>query len=315
MKLKIVFMGTPNFAVPILEALIEEYNVVLVVSQPDKEYSRKKELLPTKTKMVAIKHNIDIFQPVKIKDEYQKILEYEPDMIITCAYGQIIPKELLDYPKYGAINVHGSLLPKLRGGAPIHHAIINGDKFAGVTIMYRSYKMDAGDIISQRKISIEDTDNVDTLFTKLSYLGRDLLMETIPLIINNKNLRIKQNEEEVTYGLNIKKEEEIIDFNDTKINIFNKIRGLSSIPGAYTYLNGKILKIYSASILDKEYKGKNGQIVDVTREGLVVKVKDGSLLITDIKIEGKGRVLVKDYLNGIKDKTSLLNIVLGDKNE
>ena len=236
-------------------------------------------------------------------------------MIITCAYGQIIPKELLDYPKYGAINVHGSLLPKLRGGAPIHRALINGEVETGVTIMYMSYKMDAGDIISQRKISIEDTDNVDTLFTKLSYLGRDLLMETIPLIINNKNLRIKQNEEEVTYGLNIKKEEEIIDFNDTKINIFNKIRGLSSIPGAYTYLNGKILKIYSASILDKEYKGKNGQIVDVTREGLVVKVKDGSLLITDIKIEGKGRVLVKDYLNGIKDKTSLLNIVLGDKNE
>ena len=232
-----------------------------------------------------------------------------------CAYGQIIPKELLDYPKYGAINVHGSLLPKLRGGAPIHRALINGDDETGVTIMYMSYKMDAGDIISQRKISIEDTDNVDTLFTKLSYLGRDLLMETIPLIINNKNLRIKQNEEEVTYGLNIKKEEEIIDFNDTKINIFNKIRGLSSIPGAYTYLNGKILKIYSASILDKEYKGKNGQIVDVTRDGLVVKVKDGSLLITDIKIEGKGRVLVKDYLNGIKDKTSLLNIVLGDKNE
>ena len=315
MKLKIVFMGTPNFAVPILEALIEEYNVVLVVSQPDKEYSRKKELLPTKTKMVAIKHNIDVFQPVKIKDEYQKILEYEPDMIITCAYGQIIPKELLDYPRLGCINVHASLLPKLRGGAPVHHAIINGDKVAGVTIMYMSYKMDAGDIISQRKISIEDTDNVDTLFAKLSYLGRDLLMETIPLIINNKNLRIKQNEEEVTYGLNIKKEEEIIDFNDTKINIFNKIRGLSSIPGAYTYLNGKILKIYSVSILDKEYKGKNGQIVDVTREGLVVKVKDGSLLITDIKIEGKGRVLVKDYLNGIKDKTSLLNIVLGDKNE
>ena len=315
MKLKIVFMGTPNFAVPILEALIKEYNVVLVVSQPDKEYSRKKELLPTKTKMVAIKHNIDVFQPVKIKDEYQKILEYEPDMIITCAYGQIIPKELLDYPKYGAINVHGSLLPKLRGGAPIHRALINGEVETGVTIMYMSYNMDAGDIISQRKISIEDTDNVDTLFTKLSYLGRDLLMETIPLIINNKNLRIKQNEEEVTYGLNIKKEEEIIDFNDTKINIFNKIRGLSSIPGAYTYLNGKILKIYSASILDKEYKGKNGQIVDVTREGLVVKVKDGSLLITDIKIEGKGRVLVKDYLNGIKDKTSLLNIVLGDKNE
>lgn len=315
MKLKIVFMGTPNFAVPILEALIKEYNVVLVVSQPDKEYSRKKELLPTKTKMVAIKHNIDVFQPVKIKDEYQKILEYEPDMIITCAYGQIIPKELLDYPKYGAINVHGSLLPKLRGGAPIHRALINGDDETGVTIMYMSYKMDAGDVISQRKISIEDTDNVDTLFTKLSYLGRDLLMETIPLIINNKNLRIKQNEEEVTYGLNIKKEEEIIDFNDTKINIFNKIRGLSSIPGAYTYLNGKILKIYSASILDKEYKGKNGQIVDVTRDGLVVKVKDGSLLITDIKIEGKGRVLVKDYLNGIKDKTSLLNIVLGDKNE
>ena len=311
----VIFMGTPIFASIILDELIKKYNVIMVVCQPDREKDRKGNIIYSPCKKLAIENNIQVFQPLKIRDEYQKILDMNPDIIITAAYGQIIPDIVLNYPKYGAINVHGSLLPKLRGGAPIHRAIINGDKEIGVTIMYMSYKMDAGDIISQRKISIEDTDNVDTLFAKLSYLGRDLLMETIPLIINNKNLRIKQNEEEVTYGLNIKKEEEIIDFNDTKINIFNKIRGLSSIPGAYTYLNGKILKIYSASILDKEYKGKNGQIVDVTRDGLVVKVKDGSLLITDIKIEGKGRVLVKDYLNGIKDKTSLLNIVLGDKNE
>lgn len=314
-NVRVVFMGTPNFAVPILEALIHEYNVVLVVSQPDREYSRKRELLPTKTKALANKYNIDVFQPNKIKDEYKKVLSYEPDIIITCAYGQIIPEGLLNYPKYGSINVHGSLLPKLRGGAPIHRAIMNGDRETGITIMYMSSKMDAGDIISQRKIPILDEDNTDTLFEKLSYLGRDLLMDTMPLIIQNKHMRIKQNEEEVTYGFNIKKEEELIDFNDTKENIYNKIRGLALIPGAYTYLDGKVLKIYAAKVIDKDYDALNGQIVEITHDGFIVKVANGALLITDIKIEGKGRLLARDYLNGIQNKDRLINIVLGDGNE
>ena len=300
MKLKIVFMGTPNFAVPILEALIEEYNVVLVVSQPDKEYSRKKELLPTKTKMVAIKHNIDVFQPVKIKDEYQKILEYEPDMIITCAYGQIIPKELLDYPKYGAINVHGSLLPKLRGGAPIHRALINGDDETGVTIMYMSYKMDAGDIISQKSTPIHEDTTLDELYSRLSYLGRDLLMETLPSIIDGTNNRVKQNEDEVTFGYNITKEEEKVNFNDNIDNIHNKIRGLSSIPGAYAIINNKRMKIYRSEKTNIKSNKEPGTIVDINSDGIYVTTLDYVIKLIDIKLEGKKRCLVKDFINGIK---------------
>ena len=170
-KLNIVYMGTPDFSVGPLEKLIEKYNVVMVVTQPDKEIGRKKEIKFSPVKECAIKNNIKVFQPSKIRENYKEILDEKPDIIITCAYGQIIPKELLDYPKYGCINIHASLLPKLRGGAPIHKAIINGYEKTGVTIMYMDEKMDSGDIIYQEKIEIKDDDNAGTLFDKLSDLG------------------------------------------------------------------------------------------------------------------------------------------------
>ena len=185
-------MGTPSFAVPILEELINKYNVIMVVSQPDKEKDRKGNIIYSPCKEIGIKNNIKVYQPIKIREEYQYILDKKPDIIITTAYGQIIPSEILDYPKYGCINVHGSLLPKLRGGAPIHHAIINGDKEAGVTIMYMDKKMDSGDIISQRSINIDDNMILDNLYYKLSILGRDLLNDTLPSILNGTNNRIKQ---------------------------------------------------------------------------------------------------------------------------
>ena len=188
-------MGTPTFSVPVLEALIENTNVVLVVSQPDREKDRKGNLLPTPVKLLAETHHIPVYQPLKIREEYQKIIDINPDIIITCAYGQIIPEAILNCPKYGCINVHGSLLPKYRGGAPIHHAIINGDKTTGITIMYMDKKMDSGDIIKEREISILDSDNLDSLYEKMSYLGRDLLMETLPSIIAGTNERISQNDE------------------------------------------------------------------------------------------------------------------------
>lgn len=309
-KLKVIFMGTPEFAVPILEELIDKYNVILVVSQPDRAKDRKGNILPTPIKEVAIKNNIEVFQPISIKNEYNTILNKNADIIITCAYGQIIPEIILNYPKYGCINVHGSLLPKLRGGAPIHWAIINGFKETGITIMYMDKKMDAGDIISQRKILIEDNDNLDTLYKKMSILGRDLLIDTLPLIINNKVTRIKQNEDEVTFGLNIKKEEEIIDFNKSASDINNLIRGLSSIPGAYTTLDNKRLKIYKATILKEKRKGKVGMITGIEKDGIVINCFDYKIKITDIKLEGKARCLVKDYLNGISDKSSLIGKVL-----
>ena len=258
-------MGTPSFAVPILEELINKYNVIMVVSQPDKEKDRKGNIIYSPCKEIGIKNNIEVYQPIKIREEYQYILDKKPDIIITAAYGQIIPSEILDYPKYGCINVHGSLLPKLRGGAPIHHAIINGDKEAGVTIMYMDKKMDSGDIISQRSINIDDNMILDNLYYKLSILGRDLLIDTLPSILNGTNNRIKQNEEEVTYGLNITKEEELINFNDSVSNVHNKIRGLSSIPGAYAMLNNKRMKIYLSEKTNNISKEKPGTITDINK--------------------------------------------------
>ena len=194
---KIVFMGTPDFSVPVLEGLIEnkDYEVIGVVSQPDKKVGRKQIITPSKVSEVALKNNIKLFRPEKLRKEYEDILETKPDIIVTCAYGQIVPKEILDFPKYGCINVHASLLPKYRGGAPIHKAIIDGEDKTGITIMYMNEGLDKGDIISQKEIKIEDTDTTETMHDKLSVVGRDLLLETLPKIIEGTINPIKQNEE------------------------------------------------------------------------------------------------------------------------
>ena len=299
-NIRAVFMGTPSFAVPILKALIDTMNVVMVVCQPDREKDRKGNIIYSPCKKLAFDNNIEVFQPLNIRNEYQEILDMKPDIIITAAYGQIIPSVILDYPKYGCINVHGSLLPKLRGGAPIHHAIINGDKEAGVTIMYMDKKMDAGDIISQRSILIGDNTTLDDLYSKLSILGRDLLIDTLPSIIAGTNDRIKQDEDKVTFGYNITKEEEKINFNDTSVNIHNKIRGLSSIPGAYGILNNKRIKIYKSIKTDILSKEKPGTIININSDGIFVATKDYVIRLIDIKLEGKKRCLVKDFINGIK---------------
>lgn len=299
-NVRAVFMGTPDFAVPILVSLIEKINVVMVVSQPDREKDRKGNTIYSPCKELALANGIEVYQPLKIREEYQKVLDKKPDIIITAAYGQIIPTEILDYPKYGCINVHGSLLPKLRGGAPIHHAIMNGDKEAGITIMYMAQKMDAGDIISQRKVDIPDDMTLDELYSKLSLLGRDLLIDTLPSVIEGTNDRIKQNEDEVTFGYNITKEEEKINFNDTSVNIHNKIRGLSSIPGAYGILNNKRIKIYKSIKTDILSKEKPGTIIDLNSDGIFVATNDYVIRLIDIKLEGKKRCLVKDFINGIK---------------
>ena len=299
-NLKVVFMGTPAFSVPVLEKLIKLTNVVLVVSQPDREKDRKGNLLPTPTKLVAQNNDIEVYQPLKIKEEYQKILDTNPDIVITCAYGQIIPEPILNYPKYKCINVHGSLLPKLRGGAPIHHAIINGDKKTGITIMYMAKTMDAGDIISQREIDIEETDNLDSLYQKMSILGSELLADTLPNIINGTNQKIKQDEAKVTFGYNITKEEEKINFQEKSENIHNRIRGLSSIPGAYAILDDKRIKVYESKLTKEKSKKEPGTIEKIDKTGIYVSTKDNLISLTDIKLEGKKRCLVSDFVNGIK---------------
>ena len=301
--MKVIFMGTPDFAVPVLEGLIENYEVILVVSQPDKRVGRKQELKNTPIKEVALKHNIPVFQPIKIREDYEEIIKLNPDIIVTCAYGQIIPKVILDCPRLGCINVHASLLPKLRGGAPIHKALIDGYKTTGITIMYMDVKMDDGDIISQREIEITDSDNLESLHDKLSVMGKELLLDTLPSIIEGSNDRIKQNEEEVTFAYNIKREEEHIDFNKSSREIFNLIRGLSPVPGANAILFDDEMKIYDSIINDKEYKGSCGEIVDITKQGIVVKTNDGSITITKIKPFGKKMMDATSYVNGTgKDK-------------
>lgn len=298
--IKVIFMGTPIFASIILDELIKKYNVIMVVCQPDREKDRKGNIIYSPCKKLAIENNIQVFQPLKIRDDYQRILDMNPDIIITAAYGQIIPDIVLNYPKYGAINVHGSLLPKLRGGAPIHHAIINGDKEIGVTIMYMDKRMDAGDIISQRAIPLTNDMNLDIAYEKLAIIGRDLLIETIPSIINGTNNRIHQNENEVTFGYNITKEEEKINFDDTSMNVYNKIRGLSSVPGAYAIINNKRMKVYSSTISDIKSKNLPGVIEDIRNDGIYVNTRDYIIKLTDIKLEGKKRCPVHEFINGIK---------------
>ena len=305
-RLRIVFMGTPEFSVPVLEALIENYQVVGVVTQPDKEVGRHHEIKPTPVKEVALKHKISVFQPQKIKKEYQDILDLKADLIVTCAYGQMIPKEILEAPQYGCINVHASLLPKLRGGAPIHRAIINNEARTGVTIMYMVEKMDAGDILAQIDTPIYKDDNVGTLHDRLSSMGAKLLIETIPDLVSGNIKPIPQKEEEVTYAWNIKREEEKIDFNKRTIDIYNQIRGLNPWPGGYALLEGKVVKIYEARISDSFFTTKkNGEIGKIYEDGIGISTKDGEIIITKLQPEGKRKMLAKEYLNGVHEEDLL----------
>ena len=310
-NIKIVFMGTPDFAVPILEALIEKYGVYAIVTQPDKEVGRNHLLKPTPIKEVGNKNTILVLQPKKIREEYQEIVAMEPDIIITCAYGQIIPKELLAAPRLGCINVHASLLPKLRGGAPIHRAILNGYTKTGITIMYMNEAMDKGDIITTKEIEILDDDTAETLHDKLSILGKDLLMETLPSIIDGTNSRTKQEESEATYGFNITREDEHIDFSKTTRQIYNQIRGLNSWPGAYVMYDDKILKIWK-SIEGYSYNNfaTNGEITNIYDNGFGVKTSNGEIIITEVQLEGKKRVDAVSFINGEKNKGNFVGKIL-----
>lgn len=304
---RVVFMGTPEFSVPVLEMLIENTNVVMVVTQPDSYVGRKHELKFSPVKEVALKYNIPVFQPQKIRNDYESVLACNPDIIITCAYGQIIPNILLDTPRYHAINVHASLLPKLRGGSPLHRAIINGYDKTGITIMYMAPGMDDGDIITQSEIVINDTDNVSIIHDKLSILGRNLLLETLPSIFNGTNKRIKQNESEVTFAYNIKREEEKLDFNKTVKKVYNQIRGMYPFPVSYAVLNGQIIKVCESKIGTSTHK-KPGEIINIYKDGIGVSCSDGEIIITKLKPSGKKEMLASDYLNG-KKKEDLLGKV------
>ena len=303
-------MGTPEFSVPVLEALIENTNVIAVVTQPDKVVGHK-GLVFSPIKELALKNNIKVFQPVKIRKEFQDIIDLKPDLIVTCAYGQIIPESVLNAPKYGCINVHASLLPLLRGGAPIHHAIIDGYSKTGITIMYMDPKMDEGDIISQAETIIEETDTTEKLHDRLSLMGPKLLMETLPSIFAGTNSRRAQDHSKATYGFNISREDEKIDFNKSCREIFNQVRGLNSWPGAYTTLDDHIIKVWEVLTVENgNSNSKNGTILSFDKAGIHVKCSDGEVILKLIQPEGKKKMEAFNYLNGLKDKENLIGKVL-----
>ncbi len=300
-ELQVVFMGTPEFAVPVLQGLIDNYKVRAVVTQPDRKGNHGQINVPPVKKLAQDKA-ILVLQPENIKEDYQEIINLNPDIIITCAYGQIIPRELLECPRLGCINVHASLLPKLRGGAPIHKAIIEGHSKTGVTIMYMNTKMDEGDIITQEEIPILDTDTASSLHDKLSILGRDLLLKTLPSIINGINSRTKQDSSQATYAFTLKKEDEKINFNKTARQIHNQIRGLNSWPGAYCIFEGKILKVWDSFITDNYPVGFNGEITAIYKEGIGVKVSNGEIVFKIVQPEGKNKMDAISFINGLRDK-------------
>lgn len=301
---KVVFMGTPDFAVPVLKMLIEETNVVLVVTQPDREVGRKKVITKSPVKIVAEENNIPVFQPIKIRSDYEIIEKVKPDLIVTCAYGQIISQELLDVPKLGAINVHASLLPKYRGSAPIQWSIINGEKETGVTLMYMDAGMDTGDMIAKEVCLIEENDNVGTLHDKLSIIGTNLLKENLNDIIDQTAKRVKQDDEDATYAPMIKREDEHLNFNDLGKNVMNKIKALSPWPLSYFILDDQEIKIVDALFIEK--KNSNPEfITTVSKRELGIDVIDGTIYLKNIKPVGKKVMNISDYLNGI-DKEKLI---------
>lgn len=298
MNKRIVFMGTPAFAANVLRGLIENnYNIVGVVSQADKKVGRKQILTASPVKEVALEYNLPIFTPIFIKDDYQGILDLNPDLIITCAYGQFIPSKLIEYPEYKSINIHGSLLPKYRGGAPIQWSIINGDEKTGISIIYMTKKMDAGDILYMKDLDIDIRDTNSSLFNRLSDLARECILDFLPNFFEGKFERIAQDESLVSFSYNLTKEDEYIHFNNDVLKVYNHIRGLLDEPGAYSILNGKKYKFievfyeYSDNCSPCTFKG-------LEKDYLRIDCQNGFVKVYKIRPEGKNTMDAKNFYNG-----------------
>lgn len=306
----IIFMGTPDFSATVLEGLLADkaYNILAVVTQPDRAVGRKKEIKMTPVKEVALAHNLPVYQPEKLSgsEEMAELMTLGADGIVTAAFGQFLPTKLLDSVDF-AVNVHASLLPKYRGGAPIHYAVINGDKEAGVTIMEMVKGMDAGDMIAKDATSITDEDNVGTMFDKLAILGRDLLLRTLPDYIAGNITPEPQDSSQATFSPNITPEEERIDWHRPARDVFNHIRGLNPWPVAHTLLDGKRFKIYEASIAQGQ--GKPGEIIEKGKKSLVVATSDGAIALKTVQPAGKPRMSIVDFLNGVGRKLEVGDVI------
>lgn len=306
MATSIVFMGTPEFAVPILQSLIDapEYDVQAVLTQPDHRVGRKHVLTPSPVKKLAQENNIKVLQPAKLNKspEMDEIIAMQPDLMITAAYGQFLPTKMLDAAKIAAINVHGSLLPKYRGGAPVQYSIINGDAETGISIMYMVKKMDAGDVIAQRAIPIEKDDDNGTMFKKLSLLGRDLLLETLPKLVQGDVEATSQDESKVVFSPNITTAQERIDYRMTAQQIDDKVRGLRPAPLGNMIIDGLRTKIYDVTPLDKKTTLAPGKVVHLTKHQLVLAAGQGTTYqINRLKPAGKQAMDITAYLNGHQD--------------
>ena len=301
--MKIVFMGTPDFAVPPLRALTEAgYEVAAVVTQPDKPKGRGKTLLPTPVKEEALMHEIPVYQPQKVKNnpEFMDILkEIAPDIIIVAAFGQLIPKEILELPKFGCINIHASLLPKYRGAAPIQQAVIDGEKESGVTIMQMAEGLDTGDMISKIVIPLSPEETGGSLFGKLAQAGAELLIKTLPSIEQGTAEYEKQPEESPTpYAAMITKQMGLMDFNRQACELERLVRGLNPWPSAYTFINGKTLKVWKCKVSMEETEAVPGTVFLTDKEGIHVACGQGVLILTEVQLEGKKRMETEAFLRG-----------------
>ena len=308
--MNIVFMGTPDFAVPSLKMLIENYGVKAVFTQPDRPKGRGKKLAFSDVKEVAVEHNIPVYQPVKLKDEREMIEELKdmnPDFIIVVAFGQILTKEVLDIPKYGCINLHGSILPMYRGAAPINWAIIKGEKVSGNTTMLMDVGLDTGDMLLKDEVEIPEDMTAGELYDILKVRGADLLKDTIEGMINGTITPEKQSDE-TFYAKMLNKEIAIIDWNDTAENIHNLIRGLNPWPMAYTYYMNEKMKVFESKVLNKNHNKEGGTILKVSKEGMEIACKDSVLLITKVQFPNKKPLTIEQYING---HTIDENVILG----
>lgn len=313
----VVFMGTPQFAAPILEGIIKQgYTVKAVVTQPDRKVGRKKILTASPVKQMALKYDLPVLQPEKLSgsDEMQAIIAMQPDLIITAAFGQFLPTKLLACAKIAAINVHGSLLPKYRGGAPVQYAIMNGDSHTGVTIMYMVKEMDAGDIISQQALPIQADDDTGSIFAKMSLVGRDLLLETLPALIQGKITPRKQEESQVVYSPTIKPEQEVLSLTQNATQLDWKIRALRPAPGAYfSDFKGKRTKLWQIQPLTETTSLQAGTVVEVNKHELKIAAANGSVYqVLELQPAGKPKMKISDYLNGIGQGIKVGQVIITD---
>ncbi len=302
--MKIVFMGTPAFAVPCLQMLIDEgYEVVAVVTQPDRPQGRKKNLVPSPVKEAALLLGLPVLQPERMRrpEAVAELATYAPDLIVTAAYGQILPKAVLDLPRNGCVNVHGSLLPKYRGGAPIQRCIINGEKETGVTLMYMAEGLDTGDMISRVVVPIEDEDTSGILFDKLSLAGRELLKAEMPRLAGGRLSATPQDDSEATYAPNLNREDERIIWSASSQDTYNRVRGLVPFSGAFTLWNGETFKVWAAKVAVQGQNGNHtepGTVLSINEQGVEVKTGDGSILLTSVQPAGKKVMSAADFSRG-----------------